>query len=60
MKTQLKGDHVNIEVAAKGITLWQGRFAVYLDEEMLRRIFVAAAVHKLIDAQQIMSKVYDN
>ena len=62
MKAAPLGDNVSIEVYAVGIVLrtWGGHPAIYLDEKMLRRLFVHAVRHQLIDAQQIMAEVYDN
>jgi hypothetical protein len=62
METQHLGNNVNAEVYTAGIVLrtWGGHPAIYLDEQMIGRLFVHAVRHGLIDAQQIMAEVYDN
>jgi hypothetical protein len=62
METQDLGNHVSAEIYRVGIVLrtWNGHPAIYLDEQMICRLFVHAVRHGLIDAQQIMAEVYDN
>lgn len=62
MKAAELGNNVSIEVYAVGVVLrtWGGHPSIYLDEKMLRRLFVHAVRHQLIDPQQIMAEVYDN
>jgi hypothetical protein len=59
METQHLGNSVSAEVYTVGVVL-RSHAAIYLDEEMLRRLFIHAVRHGLIDAQRIMSEVYDN
>lgn len=56
------GNNVDIEVYTAGIVLrtWGGHPAIYMDEQMIRRFFIHAVRHGLVDAQQIMAEVYDN
>jgi hypothetical protein len=62
METQHLGNKVSAEVYADGIALrsMDGYPVIYLDEQMIGRLFVHAVRHGLIDAQQIMAEVYDN
>jgi hypothetical protein len=62
METQHLGNNVNAEVYRAGIFLrpWSEPLAIYLDQQMICRLFVHAVRHGLIDAQQIMAEVYDN
>jgi hypothetical protein len=53
------GDNVSVEVDAVGVALRTKRATIYMDQETVERFFIYAVRQRLIDAQQIMSEVYD-